>query len=224
VIAPLDWASIAFIAIAGYYMGADLVVNQMTWAFIDAKQVGFAERNRQWRFLLLCDQHPRIGLILFVALSLTIEIQQGLWPLSVDTLPLIWLGAAVWYFCIWMWYWAPQSKADRILTTLDLYWRYLFSFGIAGLSLISLFGDGPMRETWQAVKWLLVSALVGGGLIIRYRIIDVFKLWPDYEKNGSTPAFEAKLGSALAQASYVNWLLWAIFITMTLLTIVQPEF
>lgn len=220
----LDWASIAFIAVAGYYMGSDLVVNQMTWTFIAAKDVGFAERNRQWRFLLLCDQHPRIGLILFVALSLTIEVGQGLWPFSAAALPSIWLGAAFWYFCIWMWYWAPKSTADRILTTLDLYWRYIFSTATAALALWSLFGDGPMRENWQAVKWLLVAGLVGGGLIIRYRIIDVFKLWPDYERNGSTPAFEAKLGGALAQASYVNWLLWAIFISMTLLTILQPEF
>ena len=53
------WLKLAHVAVWGYWIGSDLVVNQLTHYLTHAERMSGPERNRLWKFLLDVDQHPR---------------------------------------------------------------------------------------------------------------------------------------------------------------------
>jgi hypothetical protein len=219
---PYLIAFAAHLAVIGYYMGSDLVVNQSTWYFINSTADPVAERSRKLHFLLLCDQHPRMGLILFIATGFTVEILAGLSPLPAAALPWIWIVCGVWFANVWISFLNERKPWGKRLVDIDVGWRFLVGGTFLLTGIWSLVGDGPFEPQWMALKYLLLGTLIAGGVSIRYYVRELAAAWPVFLREGSTPAFEAIVRRTLAGASYVNWGLWAIFITMALLTVFRP--
>jgi hypothetical protein len=210
-------------AVIGYYMGSDLVVNQSTWYFIRSAANPVRERERQLRFLLLCDQHPRMGLVLFIATGYALEAGDGLWPASSPSVPFVLAVCGLWLANIWTSFLLEAQPLGRRLVDIDVAWRLAVALACVTLGVGSLLGYGPMAEPWMAVKYLLLGMLIGGGVSIRFFVRELRTAWPEFIRQGSTPAFEATVHRTLAGASYVNWVLWALFLTMAWLSVARPH-
>lgn len=224
---PYAWLLALHLAVVGYYLGSDFVVNQMTFYLIDSGHVTPPQRTRMRRFQLLCDQHPRMGLILFIATGLSYETLSGFTTLPVSALPWLWLIALLWLANIWAGFvlaGSPvgQSTLGKRLVRLDLYWRYLVVLLILGGGLWSLLGEGPFEPGWLGLKYVLLGTLMAGGVAMRISSMPLVPAWADYMARGPSPEFEAIIGRLQRRAIYLNWGLWALFFAMAGLQLFRP--
>ncbi len=224
---PHAWLLALHLAVIGYYLGSDFVVNQMTFYLIDSGHVTPAQRTRMRRFQLLCDQHPRMGLILFITTGLSYETLSGLTTLPVSWLPWLWLIAAAWLVNIWVGFMLAGSPVGQLplgqrLVRTDLYWRYLVVIVILVAGIWSLAGDGPFKPGWLALKYVLLGTLMAGGVAMRISSMPLTAAWADYVTNGPSAAFEAIIAKLQRRAIYLNWCLWALFFSMAWLQLLRP--
>jgi hypothetical protein len=216
------WVFALHMIVIGYYIGADVVVDQWTWFLIKSAKDPVEERTRKLKFLLLCDQHPRMGLILFIATGFSVEALAGLSPLTAGDLPWLWLICAAWFAEVWISFLNEHTPWGKRIVDADIAWRHLVGGGFLVTGLWSLLGDGPYAPNWMALKYLLLGCLIAGGVSIRFFVRDLARAWPEFIKTGSTPAFEDVIHRTLFTAMKVNWCLWAMFIAMAVLQIWRP--
>lgn len=220
----LTLALMTHMMIVGYTLGSDFVVDQRTFFFMSATEVTPQERGRLLRSLLLSDQHPRMGLILFIATGATVEILDGVSPLGTDALPIVWLICGAWFVEIWVSFLNEGKPWGRTLVTIDMTWRYLIGVFFLLSGIWSLMGNGPYVEGWLGLKYTLLGLLIGGGVTVRFAVRDLQAAWPGYMETGSTPEFETILRRCLNRAIYVTWSIWGLYLVMTILLIMQPVF
>ena len=216
------WVFALHMIVIGYYMGSDFVVDQWTWYLIKSRKDPAEERVRKLKFLLICDQHPRMGLILFIATGFSVEALAGLSPLVPADLWGVWLICAVWFAEVWISFLNEHKPWGKRIVDLDVVWRFLVGGTFLVTGAWSLVGEGPFAPHWMALKYLLLGCLIAGGVSIRFFVRDLAKALPEFMKTGSTPTFEAIVDRTLFLAMKVNWGLWALFIIMAVLTIWRP--
>jgi len=226
-LAPTVWMFALHFAVIGYYLGSDFVVNQMTFYLIASKDVSLAVRTRMRRFQLLCDQHPRMGLILFIATGLTLETWQGYTTLTPGFITGLWIVSALWLANIWAGFLLAGSPVSanvlgKRLVQIDLYWRYLVVAVIYAVAIWSLAGEGPLLPGWLAVKYILCATLMAGGVLMRLSSRPLTAAWGDYADGGDKQAFEAVIARVQYRNIYLNWGLWSLFISMALLRLFGP--
>lgn len=219
---PVTWMLVFHMAVIGYYLGSDFVVNQMTFYLIASRDVTPETRTRMRKFQLLCDQHPRMGLILFVATGLTLETWQGYTNLSPGFLAALWIVSAVWLVNIWAGFILAGSPVSantlgKTLVKIDLYWRYVVVVAIYAVAIWSLVGDGPLLPGWLAFKYILAATLMAGGVLMRLSSRPLTAAWGSYAAGGDKDAFEAVIARVQYRNIYLNWGLWSLFISMILL-------
>ncbi|MFO0449362.1 MAG: hypothetical protein ACK52I_12025, partial [Pseudomonadota bacterium] len=70
----MNWAHVL---VMGYWIGSDLVINQLAHYTARSRGMPGAERARLWRFLMDVDQQPRNALILSLPIGLTLAAWLG---------------------------------------------------------------------------------------------------------------------------------------------------
>jgi hypothetical protein len=199
----------------------------MTFYLIDSGHVTPEQHTAMRRFQLLCDQHPRMGLILFIGTGLSYETLSGFTQLPVQLLPWLWLICGLWLANIWVGFFLAgspigQSTLGKRLVRTDLYWRYLVVVLILGAAISSLWGDGAFIPDWLGLKYLLLGTLMAGGAAMRVSSMPLTAAWADYVANGPSPEFEAIIDTLQHRAIYLNWFLWVLFFTMAGLQMARP--
>lgn len=221
----MDSVTLAFalhLIVTGYTLGSDFVVDQRTFYLLGASDVTPAERSRLLRSILFSDQHPRMGLILFIATGVTFEALLGQSPVAVSQLPFIWLIATLWFIEIWVSFLNEDKAWGHHLVNADVAWRYVLATAFLVVGLWSLLADGPFQSTWVATKYVLLALLIGGGVSVRFCVRALKAAWPEYMARGSTPAFEATLNQSLKRAIFTTWSIWGIYLWVAVLTIFRP--
>lgn len=206
----------------GYLLGSDWVVDQRTFYFMHSSDVTPQERSRQMKSLLLSDQHPRMGLILFIATGYTVEILYGWSPFGTEMLPVIWGVCALWFAEIWVSFLNEAKPWGRTLVTIDMVWRYVLAAFCAGSGIYSLLGGGFYPSSWMGLKYALLGTLIGGGVTVRFAVRELQAAWPGYMQSGSTPEFEEILQRCMYRAIYVTWSIWVMYGVMVALLIWRP--
>lgn len=219
---PLTLALIAHMIVVGYGFGSDWVVDQLAYFFVRSKDLTPEHRSRIMRQMLIADQHPRMGLILFIGTGFTYEILAGLSPFGSDMLPLIWGITAIWFVEIWVSFLNEKKPWGHTLVNIDMVWRYIVAGFFLLTGLWSLLGGAFYPSGWMAVKYVLLGILIGGGVSVRFAVREFQAAWPEYMKSGSTPEFETILDRAMFRAIYVTQSIWVIYAVMTALLILQP--
>lgn len=214
--------NVLHVAILGYWIGSDMVVNAVTHYFKNAHDLTVAQRLKLWDFLLMVDQHPRMALILSVPLGFTLASNLSLTPIQGWGLAGVWLFSIAWFCFIWILRLKSGSESYRILRLIDLsvWWilaGVLFVTGVA-----AIFGADTFDARWLGAKVACFALVIFCGLAIRRYIGHIYLVLPDFRKNGSTPQFEQAVKQALERATYVLWGLWALLLTIGYLGAAKP--
>ena len=215
-------AGVAFAAnlvTIGYYLGSDGLVNHIGWYFIRSPGDSIAQRGRKLRFLLLCDQQPRMALILFVATGFSYEILAGMSPVPAAYLPVIWSICLLWIASIWLGFLDESRGWARRLVDIDVAWRGLLGAVFLCGGAWSLLAAPAFAPCWMALKYALLGALILAGVSVRFLIHALTAAWPRFLIEGSTPGFEATVRNCLVAASCVVYVLWIMFLVMGWLTV-----
>ena len=216
------WLKLAHVAVWGYWIGSDLVVNQLTHYLTHAERMPGPERNRLWKFLLDVDQHPRNALIISLPLGLTLAAVLGLIPLGTAGLLFVWSASVGWFWFMWHVHLRGNTARGATLRAWDIRIRY----GVIAVALLtggwSLAIGGPIASGWLAAKLVLFAGVVAAGIGIRYYIQQFLQTWPTIITVGSTPARELAIRQAMRRGTVVLMVLHLMLVMTAYLGHAKP--
>jgi hypothetical protein len=210
------------VAVMGYWLGSDFVLNALTHYFKNAHDLPADQRLKLWDFLLLADQHPRNALILTIPLGFQLAADLELSPVKGAGLTALWIGSLAWFAYIWVLHYQVGKPAYRPLSRIDLGLRYALIALLFLVGAASVLGEGPLAAKWLGAKVALFALIIAGGMAIRHYIKQVYEVLPKLRAEGSTPATEAVITYALNWGSYVLFCMWGMIFVIGYLGAAKP--
>lgn len=210
------------VAVMGYWLGSDFVINALTHYFKNARDMAPAQRMKLWDFLLLVDQHPRNALILSLPLGFQLAAELDLSPIKGGWLVALWVVAIAWFIYIWVLHYQVGKPSYRPMSRIDLTFRYVLIAVLFVTGLASIFTGEPLAAKWLGAKVALFALIIACGLGIRRSIAQVYAVFPDLRAGRSTPEMEATITHALNWGSYVLYGLWAMMLVIGYLGAAKP--
>lgn len=212
---------VAHIAVLGYWLGAELVINS-TYRYVAwSAAMPFAERDRLMQHVMDMDQHVRYALILQAGLGAALAALLGYVP-GGGQLALASAGlAGAWLVLVEVAHRARGTPVGQGLAALDRAVRYLAIAVLLGLAGAAALGEFDLPR-WLAWKLALFAGVIACGLWIRVALIAFFRVWGDVEREGSSPALEQLVRRACIRATTVLAGLWLLIGAIVGLGVLKP--
>jgi hypothetical protein len=206
----------AHIAVLGYWLGSELVINSEYRFICYHADIDFAARDAMTHHLMDVDQHVRYALILQLVLGTMLSASLGY-----VGAPLFWaaplLGAA-WIGLVEAVHRTRASALGQRLAAIDRLIRYAV---LAGLSLFAVAAGADM-PLWLRLKLGCFAAIIACGVAIRFWLIRHFRVWAEMRGTGSTDAGEAVIRATYVRATATLLLLWTFIAAATILALTKP--
>lgn len=198
---------VAHIAVLGYWLGSEFVINS-TFRYVSwSEGMEFKERNRLMEHVMDVDQHVRYALVLQLGLGFALAALYGFVPGHTTT-----AWAALGFMVVWLGFVEAihhlrHAKIGATLASIDRSSRYVLLLALGAYGISGLMGMNNLPP-WLAAKLLCFAGVISCGVGIRFGLIHWFKVWQDIRHNGSTAANEAALRRAYVIATSVLAGLW----------------
>jgi hypothetical protein len=195
------------IAVLGYWLGSEFVINS-TYRYISwSATMPFKERDRLMSHVMDVDQHVRYALILQVGLGTALAALYGFLP---GGEVLAWFAialAATWLVFVEVAHRLRATPMGRKLETIDRTIRYLAMIALLGLALSAMAGVFQL-PTWLAWKFICFAGVIACGLGIRFALMEFFRTWAEIARDGSNEARERSVRQTYFRATTVLICLW----------------
>jgi hypothetical protein len=212
---------VAHIAVLGYWLGAELVINS-TYRFVSrAAAMPFAQRDRLMDHVMDVDQHVRYALVLQAGLGTMLAAARGDFP---GGTALVWAAAAAmaaWLALVEATHRRRGTAAGRRLAALD---RVIRASAIALLvvaAMAALAGRIAVAP-WLAWKLAAFAGVIACGLAIRFALVRFYRTWEVIRREGPSDARESEVRAVYVQATSILFVLWAFIAVITGLSIAKP--
>ena len=211
----------AHIAVLGYWLGSELVINSTYRYVCHADQMPFAERDRLMDHVMHVDQHVRYALVLQASLGTALAALYGYVPggtpvaLAAGFIGIAWLGFVEAVHRL------RFSTVAARLGAIDRGMRY----GLMALLLciaIGLVGGAWPMPAWLRWKLALFAAVMMSGVGIRFALIAHFRVWAEMRRVGPTDAANRIIQQTYVRATAVLVLLWLFIAAIVVLSVWKP--
>jgi hypothetical protein len=212
---------VAHIAVLGYWLGSELVINS-TYRYVSyGEQIPFAERNRLMEHVMHVDQHVRYALVLQAGLGFSLAALYGLIPGDSTT---AWIAGAlcvVWLAFVEAVHRLRHHAAGKLLGTIDRGSRYVFMAVLLALAL-GLLGGHWNLPGWLRWKLALYAGVMASGVGIRLALISHFRTWKVMATEGPNAITNAIIRSTYVKATAVLGVLWLFIAAIVIVSIWKP--
>ncbi|WP_416906935.1 MAG: hypothetical protein ACMVO5_07675 [Polymorphobacter sp.] len=217
----LPWLLTAHIAVLGYWLGSELVINSGFRYVCRAESMAFAERDRLMDHVMHVDQHVRYALVLQAALGTALAGLLGYLPggaglaLAAGVVGLLWLGFVE---AVHQLRHRPMGAA---LGRVDRASRY----GLMALLLavaLGLIGGGWDLPLWLRWKLALFAGVMMAGVGIRLALISHFRTWALMRRDGPSEASNRDVQRGYWRATRVLIGLWLLIGGIVVLSVLKP--
>ncbi len=218
---PVQLLLVAHVAVLGYWLGAELVINS-TYRYVSrAAAMPFAERDRLMQHVMDVDQHVRYALILQVGLGTALAALLGYAPGGAQLAVIAAVLSVAWLALVEAAHRARQTPAGTGLAALDRAVRYLVIAALLGVAGAAALGEFALPR-WLAWKLVLFAGVIACGLGIRVALIAFFRVWGDVARQGSGPALELRVRRTCDRATAVLAVLWLFVTAIVGLSLLKP--
>lgn len=212
---------VAHVAVLGYWLASDLIINATYRLVALSPALPFAERDRLMEHVMRIDQHVRYALVLQVALGAMLGAVRGYWPGGTAVMA----GAAVlglaWILYIELVHRKRHQAGGARLAAIDRGLRYLLAAVLVAVA-IGLAGSAWAVPLWLRLKLALFAAILLAGVGIRLVLIRHFRAWAAMRANGPDEAGNMIVRRCYWQATAVLLLLWASIFAIVILSVAKP--
>jgi hypothetical protein len=215
------WFWVMHIAVLGYWLGSELVINSTYRYVCYADQMPFNERARMMDHVMHVDQHVRYALVLQATLGLILSVQYGFIPgdqsviITIAVCGLLWLGFVEAVHRL------RKKPAGVKLARIDRASRYILLVVLLALS-VGLIGDDWPMPDWLRWKLAAFAGVVASGVGIRIALIAHFRTWKEMAEYGATPERNATIKRCYMRATSVLVLLWVLIAAVVYLSVAKP--
>ncbi|MCA3254243.1 MAG: hypothetical protein INF91_01340 [Alphaproteobacteria bacterium] len=211
----------AHIAVLGYWLGSELVINS-TYRYVSyADAMPFAERDRLMEHVMHVDQHVRYALVLQAALGTALAASYGYVPggRTVATGALV--VGALWLLYVEGVHRLRHSAAGQRLAAIDRASRYVLMALLLALAIGLVGGAWPM-PLWLRWKLAAFAGVMASGVGIRFALIAHFRTWAIMRRDGVTPETNAIIRRTYVAATSVLVVLWLFIAVIVALSLWKP--
>jgi hypothetical protein len=212
---------VTHIAVLGYWLGSELVINN-TFRYLSwSAGMPFNERNRLMSHLMNVDQHVRYALVLQLGLGFALAALYGFIPGGEVSAWTFLLFMLVWLGFVEVIHHLRSSHIGNTLALIDRVSRYILILGLISIGIYNLF-ISPSIPDWLSWKLICFAGVVSSGVGIRIALIQYFAIWQNIEQEGSTQSNEKALKSSYVKATSVLVVLWVFISLIVYLSVWKP--
>lgn len=212
---------VAHIAVLGYWLGAELVINSTYRYVCHAGDMPFAERSRLMDHVMHVDQHVRYALVLQTGLGLSLAALYGFVPGGERTAGVAGAGTVLWLGFVEAVHRLRRAPLGRRLAAIDRGSRYLLMAVLVAIA-ASLIGGGWALPGWLRLKLALFAGVIASGVGIRFALIGHFRTWSIMARDGPSAATNAVIRTTYWRATAVLVLLWVFIGLIVVVSVTKP--
>lgn len=218
-IAP--WLLAAHIAVLGYWLGSEFVINS-TYRYVSySDRMPFEERSRLMEHVMHVDQHVRYALVLQASLGPAIAALYGYIPGGETTAIGFGIFGALWFGFVEAVHRLRHGSVGKTLGAIDRGSRYVLMAVLVGAATGLIGGAWPMPE-WLRWKLALFAGVMMCGVGIRLALIAHFRTWAVMAREGPTDETNAIIKRTYVRATSVLLLLWVFIAAITVISVWKP--
>ena len=215
------WLLAAHIAVLGYWLGSEFVINS-TYRYVSySDKMPFAERSRLMDHVMHVDQHVRYALVLQASLGPAIAALYGYIPGGEATAIGFGVFGALWFAFVELVHRQRHGALGKTLGAIDRGSRYLLMAVLVATAIGLIGGAWPM-PLWLRWKLALFAGVMMCGVGIRFALIAHFRTWAIMAREGPTDATNAINKRTYVRATAVLLLLWVFIAAVTIVSIWKP--
>jgi hypothetical protein len=212
---------VAHIAVLGYWLGSELVINN-TYRYVSySASMPFVERDRLMQRVMDVDQHVRYALVLQAGLGFMLAISFGYVPGGRAGVWLVAALATAWLAFVEITHRLRHRPVGRLLARIDRGSRYLLMIVLLALA-IGLVGAAWPIPFWLRVKLALFAGVMLCGIGIRIALLGHFRTWAVMARDGVNDATNAAIRGTYVRATAVLALLWVFILAIVVISLTKP--
>lgn len=212
---------VAHIAVLGYWLGSEFVINS-TYRYVSrADAMPFAERDRLMHHVMDVDQHVRYALVLQAGLGFTLAALYGYVPGGATSAWAFGAFAALWLGFVEITHRLRMRPTGKRLAAFDRLSRYVFMALLAAISL-GVVGGGWSMPFWLRVKLALFTGVMASGVGIRFALIGHFQTWAVMAREGATDETNAIIRRTYVKATTILIVLWLFIAAIVVISVAKP--
>ncbi len=198
---------IAHIAVLGYWLGSELVINSTYRYVCYSDEMPFSERNRLMDHVMHVDQHVRYALVLQAGLGFSLAAYYGYVPGGNTTALASGIAAALWLVFVETLHRFRHAPVGGRLAAIDRGSRYFFMALLVAIA-FGIIGNDWNMPPWLRLKLALFAGVMACGVGIRIALIAHFRTWAVMSRQGPTRETNAIIRRTYVRATSVLVLLW----------------
>lgn len=212
---------VAHIAVLGYWLGSEFVINS-TYRYVSfGDAIQFAERDRLMKHVMNVDQHVRYALVLQAGIGFTLAALLGYVPGETTTAWGVAVLGVVWLCYVEAVHHLRHRPVGNRLAAVDRGSRYVFMILLVGLAL-GLIGGNWSMPFWLRMKLALFAAVIASGVGIRFALVSHFRTWAAMARDGPDEATNAIIRRTYIKATAILVVLWLFIAAIVALSVLKP--
>lgn len=220
-IALRDVLLVGHLVIFAVWFGTDLATFYISRRVIDTS-IAVESRAVLASTMLGIEIIARLCLPTMLALGLSLSLNSGYLTIgntnSDALIGVVWIIVALWVGVVWTIHRSGGGELAGKLAQGDLIFRTLVCVVLWISGVMSLVADdGPFQGNWLAAKVLLFALIMTCGIVIRFMLRPFSAAFGEMVGQGSTPAREAVMGSAIRRAQPLVAVIWLALLSATAL-------
>lgn len=212
---------VAHIAVLGYWLGSELVINSTYRYVAYGSDKPFAERSRLMEHVMDVDQHVRYALVLQFGLGFALAALYGYVPGAGTTALVVGMIAALWLLFVEIIHRLRHRPAGEALGAIDRGSRYVLMALLVATAL-GLIGGGWDFPFWLRLKLAFFAGVMASGVGIRFVLISHFRTWAVMARDGPTDETNAIIRRTYVKATSVLVLLWIFIAAIVAVSLWKP--
>lgn len=209
------------IAVLGYWLGSEFVINSTYRYVAHAPDMPFGERNRLMEHVMDVDQHVRYALVLQAGLGFTLAALYGYVPGGEATAWTAAILAALWLLFVEAIHHLRHKPMGKRLGAIDRASRYVLMALLVATALSLIGGDWEM-PSWLRLKLALFAGVMASGVGIRLALISHFRTWAVMAREGPTDETNEIIRRTYWKATSVLLLLWVFILAIVIVSVWKP--
>lgn len=201
-----------------YWLGGDLGAFYGSNFLVDPKR-SLAERRMALKILNTIDMAPRTALILALPTGLGLAWMKGWVELPAYVPLLVAVASFVWLLLAWAVHLNHDSTTDYKKADLLVRYAVLAALFVTGIAALIGRIELPL---FIALKMIILATCITLGLIVRKQIVPMFVAFRQMVEHGATPATDAAIATANANARRMVLTLWALLLVAAYLGVATP--
>jgi hypothetical protein len=209
------------IAVLGYWLGAELVINSTYRYVAFGAGMPFAERGRLMDHVMDVDQHVRYGLALQAALGTALAALYGYVPGGMTTAVVAGALGFLWLGFIELVHVRRGRPEGARLAAIDRGIRYVLL--VVVLAIVA----GMPGEAWPLPGWLrfklgCFAGVIASGVGIRLALLGHFRTWERMKREGVSDEANAELRRTYFRSTGILVLLWVFISAIVVVSVWKP--